>query len=164
MTRLPKINCLFHSLSDVIDANSVLYQSICFVYFVTSQFDSIQLSDKCCHGKRNSNDKHPQLLCKPCILEELKDFFLHLPPGTQESKLCSRVTVITCQAKVNGVKGTGMLCCIHLTSAKTVSMVNPFMLDGSFLYCSVHCGHVPRKASCPPFSSAIILRACSYFF
>lgn len=90
ITCLPKINCSFHSLSDVIDANSVLYQSICCISFVTSQFHSTLLNDKCCGVKgvviMSIHNFCINLYLIPYILEDMKVIFFHLPPSKQRSE------------------------------------------------------------------------------
>lgn len=95
ITCLPKIHCSFHSLSDVIDANSVLYQSICCISFATSQFDSILLNDKCC-GVKGIVIMSIHNFCinlsylMPYILEDLKVVIFRFPPSRGVSQVGSQ--------------------------------------------------------------------------
>lgn len=104
-TRLHKSHCSFHSLSDITDANSVLYQSICGISYVTSQFDSILLNDKPCGVKGIVMSIHnfciKLLYLMPCILDDMKVVFFHLPLSKERSETGkqSRVTAMTCQAQ-----------------------------------------------------------------
>lgn len=92
ITCLPKIHCSFHSLSDVVNANSVSYQSIYWIFFVTSQFDSILLNYKCC-GVKGKVVISICIFCRnlsylmPSILKDMKVIFFHLPPSKQRSQL-----------------------------------------------------------------------------
>lgn len=67
---LPKMHCSSCPLPDVTEANSGEYQSICCIYFVTSQFDSMLLNNML-WCKRNGSSENSKILYKLVISDVL---------------------------------------------------------------------------------------------